>query len=148
MNWFPHTTVATIVEQNGRFLMVEEKEQGQTVFNQPAGHLDENETLFDAALRETLEETAWHVELRAYLGTYQYLSPANNVTYVRHCFIANPLSHDASRSLDPDIVGTHWLSADTILAEDFQARSPIVRKVIEDYLKGQHYPLSVIYCHE
>lgn len=128
--------------------MVEEKEQGQTVYNQPAGHLDENETLFDAALRETLEETAWHVELRAYLGTYQYLSPANNITYVRHCFIANPLSYDASRSLDPDIVGTHWLSADTILAEDFQARSPIVRKVIEDYLKGQHYPLCVIYCHE
>ncbi len=104
MSWYPHTTVATIVEQNGRFLMVEEKEAGQQVFNQPAGHLDANESLFEAALRETLEETAWEVELTAYLGTYQYLSDANGITYIRHCFIAQPRRHDPKRALDPDIV--------------------------------------------
>jgi len=148
MSWYPHTTVATIVEQNGRFLMVEEKEAGQQVFNQPAGHLDANESLFEAALRETLEETAWEVELSAYLGTYQYLSAANGITYIRHCFIAQPLRHDPKRALDPDIVQTHWLSAETILADDFQARSPIVRKVLEDYLLGQQFPLSAIYSHD
>jgi 8-oxo-dGTP pyrophosphatase MutT (NUDIX family) len=148
MSWYPHITVATIVEQNGRFLMVEEKEAGQQVFNQPAGHLDANESLFEAALRETLEETAWEVELTAYLGTYQYLSAANGITYIRHCFIAMPLRHDTERALDPNIIQTHWLSAETILADDFQARSPIVCKVLKDYLCGQQFPLSAIYSHE
>ena len=62
MDWKPHITVATIVEDNGRFLMVEEPKDGRTVLNQPAGHLDPDETLIEAAVRETLEETGWDVE--------------------------------------------------------------------------------------
>ncbi len=148
MNWHPHTTVACIVENNDRFLMVEEKEQGKTVFNQPAGHLDEHETLFEAAIRETLEETAWHVELEAFLGCYQYLSPVNDVTYIRHCFIAKALKHEPELGLDKDIIATHWLSADEILNPAFNARSPIVTRVLQDYLAGQLYPLTVLYHHE
>ena len=121
MSWYPHTTVATIVEQNGLFLMVEEKDQGQTVFNQPAGHLDEGESLQAAAIRETIEETAWEVELESFLGTYQYLAPNNGCTYIRHCFIALPLRHHAGRMLDQDITAAHWLSPATILAPDFKA---------------------------
>ncbi|PCJ39960.1 MAG: NUDIX hydrolase [SAR86 cluster bacterium] len=147
MSWHPHTTVACIVEDNGRFLMVEEVDQGQTVFNQPAGHLDENETLYAAALRETLEETAWGVKLDAFLGTYQYLSPNNDVTYIRHCFTASPIKHYPELTLDKDIIAAHWLSAEEILAPDFRARSPIVSKVLQDYLAGQRYPLSLIYHH-
>lgn len=148
MNWYPHTTVACIVEHNGRFLMVEEVDHGETVFNQPAGHLDENETLYAAAIRETLEETAWEVTLDAFLGTYQYLSPVNNITYVRHCFIASPLKHHPELRLDEGIIAAHWLSAEEILAPDFRVRSPIVGKVLQDYLDGQRYPLSLIYYHE
>jgi len=148
MNWYPHTTVACIVEQNGRFLMVEEVDQGETVFNQPAGHLDENETLYAAAIRETLEETGWEVTLDAFLGTYQYLSPVNNITYIRHCFIASPFKHHPGLWLDEGIIAAHWLSAKEILAPDFSARSPIVGKVLQDYLDGQRYPLSLIYHHE
>ena len=148
MSWHPHTTVACIVEDNGRFLMVEEKNQGQTAFNQPAGHLDENETLYEAALRETLEETAWEVKLDAFLGIYQYQSPNNDVTYIRHCFISSPVKHCPELKLDKDIIAAHWLSAEEILASDFKARSPIVGKVLQDYLAGQRYPLSLVYHHE
>ena len=147
MNWHPHTTVACIVERDGRFLMVEELDHGQTVFNQPAGHLGENESLYEAALRETLEETAWEVELNAFLGTYQYFSPQNGITYIRHCFIASAVKHCPELSLDKDIIAAHWLSAEEILAFDFKARSPIVGKVLQDYLAGQLYPLSLIYHH-
>lgn len=147
MSWHPHTTVACIVERDGRFLMVEELDQGKTVFNQPAGHLDENETLYAAALRETLEETAWEVELTSFLGTYQYYSHHNGITYIRHCFIALPIKHYPERTLDKDIIAAHWLSAEEILAFDFNARSPIVSKVLQDYLSGQRYPLSLIYHH-
>lgn len=155
MTWLPHSSVATIVERDGLFLMVEETVEdapnttapGTTVFNQPAGHLEEHETLFDAAVRETLEETAWHVELTDFLGLYHYPAP-NGVTYIRHCFIARPLRHDATRALDTGIVAAHWLSADAILAPDFRARSPIVGRVLRDYLNGTRYPLSLIYHHE
>ena len=147
MNWHPHTTVACIVERDGLFLMVEELDQGYTVFNQPAGHLAENENLYEAALRETLEETAWEVELDAFLGTYQFHSPANGITYIRHCFIASTVKHCPELPLDKDIIAAHWLSKDEILAFDFKARSPVVVKVLQDYLDGQRYPLSLINHH-
>ncbi len=123
--------------------MVEEIDNGSTVFNQPAGHLDEGETLFAAAIRETLEETAWHVTLTAFLGNYVYQA-ANGITYVRHCFIATPDRHDASLPLDKGIIAAHWLSKETIFSGDFAARSPLVGKAIEDYLAGQQMPLDVI----
>jgi 8-oxo-dGTP pyrophosphatase MutT (NUDIX family) len=146
MTWLAHSSVATIVEKDGLFLMVEETDEGRTVFNQPAGHLEEHETLFEAAVRETLEETGWHVELTDFLGLYHYPAP-NGVTYIRHCFVARPLRHDSNRALDTGILAAHWLSMETILAPHFRARSPIVGRVIRDYLSGTRYPLSLIYHH-
>jgi 8-oxo-dGTP pyrophosphatase MutT (NUDIX family) len=146
MTWLAHSSVATIVEKDGLFLMVEEMDDGRAVFNQPAGHLEEHETLFDAAVRETLEETAWHVELTDFLGLYHYPAP-NGVTYLRHCFVARPLRHDSHAQLDTGIIAAHWLSAETIFTPGFNARSPIVGKVLRDYLSGTRYPLSLIYHH-
>ena len=159
MTWYPHKTVAVVVEQlppadtvlggaspavPRRFLMVEEIVQGQQVFNQPAGHLDPGETLFQAAVREALEETAWHVELSAFLGLYQYISPENNECYIRSCFIAKALHLDKSRALDKDIVAAHWMTLDEIMARKAQLRSPVVLTVLEDYCKGHYFPLDVI----
>lgn len=149
MNWSPHSTVATVVERDGRFLLVEEiageiSGNDETVFNQPAGHLDEGETLFEAAVRETLEETAWHVTLTAFLGTYIYKA-VNDITYIRHCFIATPDKHDSSLTLDTGIVAAHWLRSEEIQAPDFAARSPMVLKAVEDYLAGVRLPLSSIH---
>lgn len=156
MSWYPHKTVAVIVEKPAsapassgsalakQFLMVEETVAGQQVFNQPAGHLDPGETLFEAAVREALEETAWHVELTEFLGLYQYISPENNECYIRSCFVAKPLSWDSTRDLDHDITAAHWMTLDEIRARSAQLRSPVVLKVLEDYCAGVRYPLSVI----
>lgn len=92
----PHITVATIIEDQGRFLMAEEFKAGKHVFNQPAGHLEANESLLDAARRETLEETAWEVELTGVVGIYLYTAPSNGVTYQRICFAARALKHHPS----------------------------------------------------
>lgn len=145
MTWYPHSTVATVVEKDGQFLMVEE---GSNVFNQPAGHLEPDETIFEAAIRETLEETAWHVELTGFLGLYFFKSPENNVTYIRHCFIAKPIKHEPGLALDADIIAAHWVEARKILDATFPARSPLVVKAVQDYLSGAHYPLDCIYHHE
>ena len=108
MSWHPHVTVATIVEDQGRFLLVEEQADGREVLNQPAGHLEPAESLLEAALRETLEETGWEVELSAVTGIYLYTAPSNGVTYQRVCFAARPVRHHPERALDAGIIATNW----------------------------------------
>lgn len=147
MTWLAHSSVATLVEKDGLFLMVEEIDNGRMVFNQPAGHLEDGETLFAAAVRETLEETAWETELLYFVGLYHYPAP-NGVTYIRHSFAAKAMQYQPERLLDPSIVAAHWLSAETILDPSFPARSPIVQRTLRDYLAGKRYPLDLIYHHQ
>lgn len=144
MDWYAHVTVATVVEDNGRFLLVEEFEDGRLVYNQPAGHLDPNESLIEAAQRETLEETGWTIAIDGIVGIGLYTAPSNGVTYYRTAFHGRPISHDATRALDDGIVRAVWMTMDEIRAESARMRSPMVQQVIEQYLAGQRYPLSMI----
>ncbi|WP_271407694.1 NUDIX hydrolase [Pseudomonas sp. Q1-7] len=144
MTWHPHITVATVIEDQGRFLLVEEQADGRAVFNQPAGHLEADESLLQAALRETLEETGWEVELTAVIGIYLYTAPSNGVTYQRVCFAARPLRHHPQRTLDDGIIGPRWLTRDELLAEQDRWRSHLVLRCIDDYLAGERFPLSLI----
>lgn len=144
MTWQPHITVATIVEHEGRFLMVEELKGGKLVLNQPAGHLDPNENLRDAAIRETLEETGWDVELTAVTGIYLYLAPSNGVTYQRICFAAKALRHHPERALDTGIVGAPWFTREELASQPERWRSKLVLRCIDDYLLGPLHSLDVI----
>ena len=144
MTWLPHITVATIVEDNGKFLMVEELKGGRAVLNQPAGHLDPNETLTEAAVRETLEETGWDVEATGIVGIYLYTAPSNGVTYQRVCFAAKPRRHHPERQLDDGIVGPCWMTREQLLGEAERWRSELVLRCIDDYLSGHRHPLSLI----
>lgn len=145
MSWSAHVTVASIVEKDNRFLIVEEygKEVNRQVFNQPAGHVEQGETLIEACVRETLEETAWRVEVTDLLGIYVY-TPVGTTdrTYYRFCFIAQAIE-DTGRALDPDITATHWLTLQE-LEQSGQARSPLVLQCIRDYQAGKRLPLDVI----
>lgn len=147
-NWQAHVTVAVIVEREGKFLLVEEETLTShlDVFNQPAGHVEQGETLIDAAKREALEETGFEVEPTALLGLYTY-TPENkpNVTYYRVCFIAKAIHH-YERPLDEGIIRAVWLTLDELIATE-RARSPLVIQCIKDYLNGQSFPLSAIYEH-
>lgn len=137
-NWPPHVTVATVVRDGDRYLMVEEEQHGELVFNQPAGHLDPNETLFEAALRETLEETGWIVELTGFVGFYQY--QAEDALFHRFAFAADAIER-TERSIDPDITAVHWLTLDDILRKPH--RSPMVLQCIHD-LNNRILPLDAI----
>ena len=144
MTWLPHITVATIVEDNGRFLMVEELKGGRAVLNQPAGHLDPNETLTEAAVRETLEENGWDVEATAIVGIYLYTAPSNGVTYQRVCFTAKALKHHADYQLDDGILRARWLTRDELMTLREDWRSELIIRCIDDYLAGQHHSLELI----
>ncbi|MCY1350601.1 Phosphatase NudJ [compost metagenome] len=144
MRFTPHVTVATVVENAGRFLLVEEMAEGRAVFNQPAGHLEADESLIQAALRETLEETGWEVELTAVTGIYLYAAPSNGVTYQRVCFAARPLHQRPDAQLDEGIIAPRWLTREELAAQPERWRSELVLRCIDDYLSGERFPLSLI----
>lgn len=143
MRFIPHVTVATIVEDRGRYLMVEEVSNNLVVFNQPAGHLEASESLIQAACRETLEETGWAVEVTGVTGLYLFRG-ANGVTYQRTCFAAVPVAHHAGQVLDDGILGAHWLTLEEIRERRAQLRSPLVLQCVLDYLNKPRYPLDLI----
>lgn len=142
--WRPDVTVATIVPRDGRFLIVEEHVRSELVLNQPAGHLEPGESLLDAALRETLEETAWRVELTDFIGAYQWATPDASQHFLRFTFAARALAHDEGRSLDTGIVAAHWLRRDEIAAQAARLRSPMVLGNVDDWIAGARFPLAAI----
>ncbi|MFT3792891.1 MAG: NUDIX hydrolase [Rudaea sp.] len=142
--WRPRVTVATVVEDGGRFLLVEESIRGELVLNQPAGHLERNESLLDAAVRETLEETGWTVALTGFVGAYQWNTPDGSAEYLRFTFAARPGRHDAQRALDEGIVRALWLTREEIAAQPQRHRSPMVLGNIDDWLAGRRFPLDAV----
>ena len=144
MQWKPNTTVAAIIERNDQFLLVEEDIEGELVFNQPAGHLEKGETLVEAVKREVLEETTYEFTPESLTGIYLYPNPNNkNITYLRFCFFGAAKIKNNGRKLDDGIVQTVWMNKEEIKKQG-RIRSPMVLHCINDYLKGNSYPLSLL----
>jgi len=143
--WTPHVTVATVIERDGQFLLVEEHTPGGLVLNQPAGHLEAGESLVAAAARETREETGYDVAIDGLLGTALYESPDNQVTYYRTTFFGHVVSHNPTAELDDGIARAVWLTHREMLADSARMRSPLVLASVEQYLKELRWPLDFIY---
>jgi ADP-ribose pyrophosphatase YjhB (NUDIX family) len=141
--WQPDVTVATLVVRDGRLLCVEERAGGRLVLNQPAGHLEPDESLLDAALRETREETGWNVRLTHLVGTYQWKAPETGRHYLRFAFAAEPLDEIPGATLDEGIVRALWLTPEELRAAAERHRSPLVWRAVADYLGGSRHPLSL-----
>ncbi len=146
MTWNPHVTVAAITQQEDRFLMVEEKIRGTLVINNPAGHLEEHESIVDAVQRETLEETGWEFKPDAVTGIYLWKSPSLETTYLRIAFCGRCLHHHPGRPLDQGIVGPRWYTHAELINGTLNLRSPLVTRCIDDYLTGRRFPLELLTC--
>lgn len=143
-DWSPHIVVATVVERDGRFLLIEERINEQRVLNQPAGHWEPGETLVAAARRETLEEAGWDVEPTHLLGVYEWQPASLPYPFVRFAFAATPLRHHPDRPLDAGIERALWMTPDEILQAEPRWRSPSVQTCIADFQAGVRYPLDLI----
>ncbi len=140
--WQPDVTVATVVVKDGKLLCVEEKVAGQLVINQPAGHLEPDESLQQAAIREAREETGWDIRLTGFVGAYQWKAETGR-HYLRFAFCGEAEHFDEQRALDAGIVRALWWTPAQLQAEHARHRSPLVWRVVEDYLAGQRHPLAL-----
>ena len=141
--WRPSVTVAAILEQDGRFLFVEEVQDGRRVLNQPAGHLDPGETLLAACKREVLEETAHRFEPTGLVGIYRWHYQPADVTFLRFCFSGKMLGVENS-PLDKEIVALHWLTPPELKERAAMHRSPLVQQCMDDFLAGRRFPLDIL----
>lgn len=144
MTWKPNVTVAAVIEQDGRFLFVEEISGNDIVINQPAGHVEAGETLLEAVIRETLEETGHHFAPEALVGIYYWHAQHKGITYLRFTFSGRLTGHEPDRPLDEGILRAVWLTRDALVAESVRHRTPIVMRCLDDYLAGKRYPLDVV----
>ena len=149
MFWKPHTTVAAIIERDNQFLMVEETVENQLVYNQPAGHLDPDESLLDAVIRETREETAWLFKPTALVGVYLWKKQGQSdetdpdASFLRFTFCGECSDFKEDQALDDGIERALWLSRAQLAERSEQLRSPLVLKNIDDYIAGKRYPLDL-----
>ncbi len=144
MVWKPHATVAAIIERDNKFLMVEELIQGEQVINQPAGHLDPDESLLEAAIRETQEETAWQFIPEAITGIYLWKHPDNGESFLRVAFCGSCKNHNVSQALDDGIQAAVWKTRDELMQQQQKLRSPMVINCIDDYLAGKRFPMDLL----
>ncbi|MEH6466326.1 MAG: NUDIX hydrolase [Porticoccus sp.] len=142
-----HLTVATVIERENHFLLVREIREGREVFNQPAGHVEPGESLVDAAIRETYEETAWRIKPTGVLSFGTYTSTSNGVTYYRLALTAEAIEFDDYATIDSDIEEAVWLNYEEILQKRSQLRSPLVLQAIDDYRAKIIYPLDLLKTH-
>lgn len=144
MIWKPHATVAAVIEQDGHFLVVEEESDGRVVFNQPAGHLDPDESLLDAVIRETREETAWRFLPEAITGIYRWKQPHTERTFLRITFCGQVDDFHTEQALDDGIIRAVWMTREQLIEHRQQLRSPLVLRCIDDYLANIRYPLELL----
>ena len=144
MIWKPNVTVAAIVENEGRYLLVEEQTSNGILFNQPAGHLEPDESIIQGAIRETLEETGYTFVPQWVLGIYRWHSHADNTVFLRFAFSGTAAAHDPSRALDAGILSAGWFAVDEIRKMTYCHRSPLVMRCIDDHLAGKRYPLEIL----
>jgi 8-oxo-dGTP pyrophosphatase MutT (NUDIX family) len=146
MEWNPEVTVAAVAMRDGRLLMVEERIAGRLVLNQPAGHLEKHETLLEAVIRETREETAWRFAPQALVGTYLWRNPDNDRSFLRFTFCGEIDDHRAHQPLDQGIVRALWLSPQELRAQPARLRSPLVLRCLDDFLAGKRQALDSVAC--
>jgi len=142
--WKPNVTVAAVIERDGRFLLVEEETEDGVRFNQPAGHLEDGESLLEAVVRETLEETRYVFQPTSLLGIYQWPRPSGDITYLRFAFAGEIVGEEKERALDAGIIAPRWLTKDEAKACAGRHRSPLILQCIEDLAAGRSFPLDLI----
>ena len=137
-------TVSAVVENDGKFLVIEERSSGVVVVNLPGGHIEAGETPEQAAEREALEESGCEICVAGLLGVYLWIHPQTRQNHLRIVYLADLVSQDSQRTLDDGVYAVHWFTAGDLRRRSRDLRTPMVLRSIEDYLAGKRQPDSLL----
>ena len=137
-------TVSVVVENGGKFPMIEERSSGVIVVNQPGGHIEAGESPEQAAARETLEEAGCEVDITGLLGVYLWIQPQTRQNFLRIVYTADLVSQDLKRNLDDGVYAVHWYTPSDLQQRRREVRTPMVLRSIEDYLAGKRQPNTLL----
>lgn len=135
-------TVSAVVENDGQFLIVEERSSGVIVLNQPGGHIESGESPEEATEREALEESGCVISVTDLLGVYLWIHPQTRQNFLRIAYVADLLSQDLKRNLDDGIHAVHWFTRSDLVSRQRDIRTPMVLRSVDDYVAGKREPAS------
>lgn len=122
--------VGCLVKRDNKYLLVKENPDGKVVYNLPAGHVDKDEQLEVAAIRETKEETGYDVRLVKQIALYHETAPQS----VKHVYQAEIIGGQ-EQAQEGEILEVVWKSFDElqVLERNGEMRAPWVFDVISKF---------------
>ncbi len=125
--------VDVIVEVNNKVLLIKRAKQPfKGMLALPGGHVEQDETVAQAALRELKEETGIKAKLLNILGVYSALNRDPRGRYVSVVFIARPLTKISKAKAATDASKLVWLPLKEIKKHKFAFDH---KHILRDYLK-------------
>lgn len=134
----------TIIFKDGKILMVKEaKKECRSKWAFPAGHIEKNETIFEGAKRETLEETGCKTELKKAFPIIVHNSEKMNIIMLH--FLAD-IVEEGFEYFTNEILETKWLTLNEIknMREDEFRSYPVIKTIIDSIENEKLYNLEVI----
>lgn len=132
-----------LVEKDGKLLMVQEaKKKWYGMWNFPSGHVEDNESIRDAAVREVFEETGCKVMLTGVLPIATLELGDVKAVVVR--FVANLIEENIKFNED-EILDVKWIEIDEIknMSEDKIRGYDSCMDILKWYEEKRIYPIDV-----
>jgi phosphatase NudJ len=130
-----------VVRKGDRFLLVHERKHGQRWYL-PAGRVEPGESIADAAVRETREESGVPIVLEGVLRVEH--TPGPDGARLRVFFLGRPADDTPPRTTpDDESLGAAWVTRDEL------ERLPLRGDEVRDWFRyvaegGAVHPLSVL----
>jgi len=138
--------VAVVIENGNKILLLQEEkdkvyEKSKGLWTLPVGKVNKNESLVNAALRETKEETGHDIKLSGVIGIYQLFTAEKKDQVFGVAFKGKLTKRQKSKS--PEFKKLIWINAKKILRRKMKLRKG-VKEIIKDYQKDKILPISQI----
>lgn len=128
-----------IVEKDGKLLMVQEAQaKAYKKWNFPAGHLEDNEDIKSAAIREAKEESGYDIKLT---GLLTVASP--KLDHPLFIIFTGEVTGGEANADPAEILDVKWIPINEISKLDLRMKYAITG-IVKKYQSGQIYPLDLI----
>jgi 8-oxo-dGTP pyrophosphatase MutT (NUDIX family) len=137
--------VSVLVEKDGKVLVVREQipannPSAPISINQPGGHIDQGETIFECGVRETLEETGYTVKPKEFVGIYQIVEKE----IISIGLVCELVDKEQVKIDAPEVIEAVWMSREEVFAEEDIHRSKTTTRRFQEYFDGVRLPLSAV----